>query len=164
MEPCRGDPAGRYRTDSRLLVAGAPGARMRALQWRAGTTLSIRTPPLTGPPKVPDGPPISLSLSILSFFPRSSFKLALISNHQSLRENSSQKTFPRPAIFMLMIPRPTSLAEVVFIWASDTHDHLDVPEAQNFPHQNQTPLSSLTCSFLSLLYLNERHLHQLLSC
>lgn len=57
MEPCCGAPAGRYRTDSQLLVAGAPGARMRALQWRAGTTLSIRTPPLTGPPKVPDDPP-----------------------------------------------------------------------------------------------------------
>lgn len=62
MEPCCGDPAGRCRKDTQLLVAGAPGARMRAPRGRS-EPLTIRAPPLTGPPSIPDDPLISLSVS-----------------------------------------------------------------------------------------------------
>lgn len=151
MEPCCGDPPGRCRTDTRLLVAVAPGARMRALQWRAGTTLRVWTPPLPGPRGTRWSPYFLFFINFL-ILPQNLFQTCTYLKPPMslpLRENSSQKTCP-------LLSLCWQLPDLLF-WLRFFHlCHLDVPEAQNFLCQNQTPLSSQTSS-LSLLYLNERH-------
>lgn len=114
MEPCCGDPPGRCRTDTRLLVAVAPGARMRALQWRAGTTLRVWTPPLPGPRGTRWSPYFLFFINFL-ILPQNLFQTCTdLKPPMSLplRENSSQKTCPLLTVFMLTTPRPTFLAEV----------------------------------------------------
>ena len=114
MEPCCGDPPGRCRTDTRLLVAVAPGARMRALQWRAGITLRIWTPPLPGPRGTRWSPYFLFLINFL-ILPQNLFQTCTdLKPPMSLplRENSSQKTCPLLTVFMLTTPRPTFLAEV----------------------------------------------------